>query len=115
MKFILDESAEFRLASYLTNHGHDVTIVARDYQQGLSDLSVLEIASREGRILITNDSDFGELIFRESLPHAGVIYFRYKYEPAIDLKIAQLERLLKRGEAGLNGFLVISERGIRTR
>jgi predicted nuclease of predicted toxin-antitoxin system len=115
MRFILDESAEFRLASYLTDQGHDVTTVARDYKQGLSDLSVLDIACSERRILLTNDSDFGELIFRESLPHAGVIYFRYEREPAIDLKIAQLERLLARGEAGLNGFLVISERGIRTR
>jgi predicted nuclease of predicted toxin-antitoxin system len=37
---------------------------------------VLAIATAEQRVLLTNDKDFGELIFRRRLPHAGVILFR---------------------------------------
>lgn len=76
MRFLLDESAEYRLASFLRNPGHDVTAIAHDYPAGLADTEVLALARREDRILITNDRDFGELIIRQRLAHAGVIFFR---------------------------------------
>jgi hypothetical protein len=31
MKFLLDESAELRIADYLRQFGHDVTVIAHDY------------------------------------------------------------------------------------
>ena len=65
MKFLLDENVERRLAPFLQELGHDVTVVGVDYPSSLSDHEVLVIAYKERRILITNDrSDFGELIFR---------------------------------------------------
>lgn len=101
MRFLLDESAGARLAAYLTREGHEVTTIARDYAQGLTDRAVLAIAHAERRILITNDRDFGELVFRERQPHSGVILFRLT---SVDLgsKIARLADLLARygGAAG---------------
>jgi predicted nuclease of predicted toxin-antitoxin system len=41
---------------------------------------VLEIARAEGRILITNDKDFGVLSYQFQLAHAGVIFFRLRDE-----------------------------------
>ena len=76
MWFLLDESADFPLAAYLTALGHDVTAIAHDYPHALPDTDVLAIATRERRILITNDRDFGELIVRRHYPHHGVILFR---------------------------------------
>ncbi len=76
MRFLLDESAEYRIATFLRQAGHDVTAIAYDHPQGLADIEVLRIAEAERRILITNDRDFGELIFRRGLSHSGVIYFR---------------------------------------
>ena len=73
MKFLLDESAEYRIASFLRDHGHDVTAIAHDYPASLVDEDVLSIAHSEQRIVITNDSDFGELVFRDQQPHSGVI------------------------------------------
>ncbi len=64
MKFLLDESADFPLASFLKQLGHDVTAIAHDYPHALKDREVLSIAREEQRILIANDRDFGELIFR---------------------------------------------------
>ena len=63
MRFLLDESAEYRIVAFLTGLGHDVTAIAHDYPHGLPDQQILEIAVSEQRILITNDSDFGELVF----------------------------------------------------
>ncbi|MCL4489624.1 MAG: DUF5615 family PIN-like protein [Chloroflexi bacterium] len=73
MKFLLDESADLPLAMFLRESGHDVTAIAHDYPQALKDREVLAIAYREQRILLTNDRDFGELIFRQRLPHSGVV------------------------------------------
>ena len=114
MKFLLDESADFPLATYLTNLGHDVTAVAHEYPQALRDREVLAIAQREQRILIANDRDFGELIFRQRLPHSGVLLFRLGAED-LGTKIAWLEYVLNHHAEHLNQFVVITERGVRVR
>lgn len=57
MRFLLDESADYPLSDFLQKYGHDVTAIAHDYPQSLSDLQVLAIAQEEQRILITNDRD----------------------------------------------------------
>jgi predicted nuclease of predicted toxin-antitoxin system len=57
MRFLLDESADFPLTAFLQELGHDVTSIAHDYPSALKDHEVLEIALREARILITNDTD----------------------------------------------------------
>ena len=76
MKFLIDESADTRVARPLRQRGLDVTTVAVDHAASLDDIDVLAIAHREQRILIADDCDFGELIFRDRRPHAGVHYFR---------------------------------------
>src|SRR5947209_2070261 len=69
MRFLLDENMEFRVATALRAWGHDVTAIAYDYPHALEDLEVLSLARTERRILLTNDRDFGELIFRQQLPN----------------------------------------------
>ena len=114
MKFLLDESVEFRLSSWLAGKGHDVTAIAHDYPHTLSDREVVEIARREGRVLITSDRDFGELIFRQKLSHAGVIFFRMG-AATLDAKIARLRTLFATHPEHLRSFVVVSERSIRVR
>ena len=76
MKFLFDQSADYRLIPHLRKLGHDVAAVSRNYPPGLPDEDVLKIAQKEQRILIVADRDFGELIFHQGLAHAGVIFFR---------------------------------------
>lgn len=114
MKFLLDESADSRLASYLTDLGHDVTVIARDYPHALSDQEVLAIAQAEGRILIANDRDFGELIFRQNLPHSGVILFRLR-TTALSAKLSRLEYVLAHYADRLNEFIVVTDQRVRVR
>jgi hypothetical protein len=115
MKFLVDESAEFRFVAGLRTWSHDVIAIAHDYPEGLADTQVLQIAVQERRILITNDSDFGDLIFRVRVPHVGVIFFRFKQEPAIDQKLAWLERILADNTVDHEHFIVVTERGPRVR
>jgi predicted nuclease of predicted toxin-antitoxin system len=58
MRFLIDESADARLAVHLRSLGHDVTLVAADYAPATKDVDVLRIAVREQRILITFDHHF---------------------------------------------------------
>jgi predicted nuclease of predicted toxin-antitoxin system len=114
VRFLLDESADIRLKAHLSHAGHDVTSVVPDYGAGLPDPDVLAIAVRDQRVLITDDLDFGELIFRRRLKHSGVVLFRLgPTEP--DTKIAALDRLLDEYGTDLHRFFVISRRGIRVR
>jgi predicted nuclease of predicted toxin-antitoxin system len=115
MKFLLDQSAEARIATFLTGLGHDATRVARDYPAGLPDEQVLAIAHREGRVLIANDKDFGELVFHRHLPHAGVVLFRFPLDATAQEKIDALGRLLVTHAAQLDRFLVVTPSGVRVR
>ena len=115
MRFLLDESADFRLAGFLTDLGHDVTAIARDYPPSLPDDQVLQIAQHEQRILITNDRDFGELIVRERLPHAGVVLFR-THSKSLASQIAGLRLVLAYPPVDLtSNLLVVNEQGVRVR
>src|SRR5712692_10286415 len=72
---ILDANVEYRLASFLTSLNHDVKTLVRDYPHALPDHAVLALAVQEKRVLLTNDRDFGELIFRQTIPIAASSYF----------------------------------------
>lgn len=114
MRFLLDESAEFRLAAWLRDRGDDVTAIAHDYPHAMADQDVLALAHRERRILITNDRDFGALIFSRRLPHAGVIYLRMP-AATTQQKITRLSQVLSEYTDYLGRFLVVTERSVRVR
>ncbi len=114
MRFLLDENADIRLANYLRDRGHDVTSIVRDAPRALPDTQVIALAHGERRILITNDRDFGELIFRRRLPHSGVIYLRLE---SVDFRVLtrRLDDVLNRHQQDLHLFLVVTDRSIRVR
>ena len=114
MKFLVDESSDARLAAYLKSIGHDATTVARDYAPSLADSDVLAIARRELRVLITNDRDFGELVFRLEQVHSGVIFLRLE-TTSLAVKIERLNYLLDHYSDRLDQFLVVTERTVRVR
>ncbi len=115
MKFLLDQSTDARLLSYLRDRDYDATRIGGDYPSGLPDERVLAIAREEGRILITDDRDFGELIFRRGLAHAGVIFLRLGDYAELSTKIERVSYTLTNYQDQLNQFLVVSRSGVRVR
>lgn len=115
MKFLLDQSTDARLVPYLRNLGHDATRIGADYPAGISDLQVLALAQSEGRILITDDRDFGELVFRSKQSHAGVIYLRLGSYADLSTKIDRLDYVLTHYAAQLDQFLVVTLHKVRVR
>jgi predicted nuclease of predicted toxin-antitoxin system len=70
--FIADECVSRRIVERLRAEGFDVKWIGDD-RRGISDTEVLKAAAAEGRILITEDRDFGELVIRQRLAVRGLI------------------------------------------
>ena len=114
MRFLIDESADGRVAPFLRGLGHDATTLAGDHEPGLPDPEVLAIAWREQRILITDDSDFGELVFHHHHPHSGVLYFRLD-TTALAVRTDRLNYVLAHHANDLSEFFVITRERVRMR
>lgn len=75
MRFIVDESTGFAVAQCLEQLGHDVVIVAELMPEAI-DSDILSRAAAEERIVVINNKDFGELVFRSRQAHHGVVLLR---------------------------------------
>ncbi len=81
MRFLVDECTGPAVAEWLRKQGHEVFSVY-DEGRGLDDETIIQKALAENWILITNDKDFGEKIYREGRSHRGVILLRLDVERA---------------------------------
>ena len=72
MLLLVDECFPERLVRALEHRGHDVTWATLVCRSAI-DESVLSLATTEGRIVITEDRDFGTLIYRYGLAAVGVV------------------------------------------
>ncbi len=112
MRFLVDESTGPVVAKWLAAQNHDVVSIY-DHARGLDDDSILAKAIAEDRILITNDKDFGEKIFRDRKPLPGIVLLRLSDERSAN-KIILIERLLKDYSNKLSHhFVVVSEHQVR--
>ncbi len=114
MNFLADENVEQPIIDALRSAGHDVVSVS-EIAPGAHDDEVLRRANAESRILITNDRDFGELVYRESRASKGILLLRFLTEDGRK-KAAGLADLLPRIEPRLPGhFTVVTEDSVRLR
>ena len=112
MRGIVDESTGVVVARWLRSLGHDVVSIREDRPR-MADEDILALAVRDDRVVITNDKDFGELVFREGRAHRGVILLRL-VDDRTSAKIAALERLFADLPDDLQEcFVVVTERSIR--
>ena len=114
LKFLVDESVEYRIVEFLRNNNFDTLAAAEDFPSA-PDTQVLSISDREERILITNDKDFGELVFKEKQGSKGVILIRMPFS-SIEEKILKLDQALKsRAHKLPKSFTVITEKQTRSK
>ena len=112
MRFLVDECTGPAVARWLREQKHEVFSVYEE-ARGMDDDEVIQKAYAETWILITNDKDFGEKVYRERRPHRGVVLLRLKDERAAN-KIDTLRRLLERYANQLaEHFVVVTETRVR--
>lgn len=115
MRFLADESCDARVVDALRQSGHDVLAIA-EIAAGTSDTEVLARSRNEQRILITEDHDFGQLVFASGLPaENGVLLVRCPERARATLP-ERIARLVHQRGAELPGrFAVWSPRRFRVR
>jgi predicted nuclease of predicted toxin-antitoxin system len=114
MKIVADEGVDKSIVSHLRKLGYEVYYILEE-KSGISDDSVLEIANSKKALLITLDTDFGELIFRLKEASHGVLLFRFSGLTKIEkLKIVE-NTINKHSHELLNSFTVVTKETIRIR
>ncbi len=112
MRLLVDECTGPAVARWLREQQHEVFSV---YEQarGMDDDGIIQKAFEENWILITNDKDFGEKVYRDKRPHRGVILLRLDDERAAS-KIDTLRRLFQDYADRLaDHFVVVTETTVR--
>ncbi len=105
MRFLLDVCVSSRsLTAFLHNLGHDV-VSAITIDPRASDERLLEYALSEDRVLITEDKDFGELLFVYHLPHGPLIRV---VELAVDEQVQAVDELLTKHTHELAGPVLVT-------
>ncbi len=104
MRFLLDVCAASRnMHALLTGMGHDV-LSALERDSRAADEDLLELANEEQRILITEDKDFGELVFVHQMRHPCIIRF---VEMHPGKKVAVMRYLIEHHADDMRGGAII--------
>jgi len=112
LKFLADVNIEKPIVDAIKQLGFDVKEVF-EVDLSMDDSEILKLANEEGRVVITNDKDFGELVFRKKMISSGVILLRSKGQNVRD-KVIWVTQLLKRYPKNIfKHFVVVSEKKIR--
>ncbi|MGB9806351.1 MAG: DUF5615 family PIN-like protein [Thermoproteota archaeon] len=110
-KFLADENVPIMAIEELKKKGVNIVSIL-EISSGLSDKEVLNLANKQGRIVVTFDMDFGRLIFKEKLKVSGVILLRII--PKSPQHIAEkIMSLLTSSFPIENCFLVVKEDRVR--
>jgi len=114
--FLFDENLSPRHASRLRVLGYDAAAISEVGFSGASDSTVRSFAISAGRVLVTMDADFGNVLRYPAAGTPGVVWLRL--HPPTEAGIAAaLDRVLEKlGAENISGKLVVvDEDKIRVR
>jgi predicted nuclease of predicted toxin-antitoxin system len=114
MNFLADEGVDKPIVDLLRTSGFDVHYILETHPGSL-DEEILTIANEENRILLTQDKDFGELVYRLKHVHQGVILIRLGTTPAPEKARLVNFVLLEYADKLANAFTVIQASAVRIR
>lgn len=113
-KIIADENIDYDIVKILREKNFDIFSILESLPS-ISDFDVLSSASFGECFLITNDKDFGELIYKNNLSHNGILLIRLgdmDREEKIKLVI---ETIIENFEKMQNHFCVLTNKQLRIR
>ena len=116
MKFLEDMGISPRSVAFLRSLGHDAIHLHAERLDRLSDEGILSKALNEGRVVLTHDLDFGELVAASRAHLPSVITFRLRNIAAdrvngyLGIIVANYQERLEAG-----AVISVTERQIRVR
>jgi predicted nuclease of predicted toxin-antitoxin system len=106
---LADENVDARVVDALRERGHDIVSVRERQLHGITDAEVLAMATAEGRVVLTHDSDFGTLAVHRNEPFIGIVYVRPgDLKPSIVLEV--LAVIAGADVQVSSAFVVVAER-----
>jgi len=112
MRFLADESCDFAIVRALREKGYDVLAVS-GINPRANDSEVIKLAVRENRILLTEDKDFGQLVFSHRQKALGVIFLRFPTSARGQITKDVVRLVKQQGEKLIGSFVVVQPGRIR--
>jgi len=109
LRFLADESCDFAVVRALRADGYDVFAISEVAPRS-SDRKLIDQANREKRIVLTEDKDFGWLVFVSHVESAGVILIRFPGN-ARQAMVQMVKKLVREQGGELLGSFVVVQPG----
>jgi len=109
MRFLADESCDFAVVHALRKAKHDVLAVA-EITPRAADSDVIRLARKQKRILLTEDKDFGQLVYASGQKALGVVFLRFPVS-ARDIIAKDMVMLVEDQKEKLFGSFVVVQPG----
>jgi predicted nuclease of predicted toxin-antitoxin system len=117
LRFLVDNALSPVFAEELAKSGHDALHVRDPGMQATTDEEVFDLAAKEGRIIVSADTDFGTILALRRTAEPSVVIFRRssgrRPEQQAKLLLEQLPRVADSLERG--SVVVIEEDRLRVR
>jgi predicted nuclease of predicted toxin-antitoxin system len=107
MKFKLDENFPLGAQGCFGGAGFDCHTVSDEELVGGSDDRLIEICRKEGRILLSLDLDFADIVTYAPIDYAGIVVFRLSRQDAVFVLSRLTEVIPVLADLVLAGHLVI--------
>ena len=104
MRILVDENIPRITVSRLRELGHDVKDIRGTVDQGMGDPGLWDVATAEGRLLITTDKGFTEY---RSAAHHGILIVRLRQPNALRIHESVIRALERFQDAEWPGLLVV--------
>jgi len=111
---LADENVHTLISDRLAADGHEVAHIF-DLARGITDDEVLALAVARQALLITNDLDFGELVYRRGSRHTGVLLIRLGAMPYPEQAELVGRVIAAHGDALRGAFSVLDPNRLRMR
>ena len=112
MKLVADESVDYGIIKLLRQNGFEAISIFEQHA-GIKDSEVLKLANAHQSLLITEDKDFGELVYRLQYKHDGILLIRLNDLARNERITFVLDVLLLHYYKLLNHFSVLNSKGLR--
>ena len=111
---IADECLDAGVTAIIRNAGYEVLSIQERYS-GFVDTDILDVVKTYRGTLITEDKDFGELVFAYGYKDVSVIFLRYDKESFSDVISKVLDVLKELKKETAHKFVTITKRKVRIR
>lgn len=109
LAIVADESVDFRIIETLRINQQIVFSIAES-KPSIFDSEVLAIAVEQKALLITEDKDFGEMVYRFGMKHCGILLIRLIESNSVEKAKLTLSAFQQYSNELKDAFAVLDEK-----